>query len=115
MTNNSDNLTEKNVVFIVDDQKTSRIIIESIAKTIDDNVEVKSFDNASDALIAAEESEPALILTDYKMPKMDGVEFIERLRKKASNEDVPIVIISALDDKEALYKALEAGAVPRQP
>jgi len=110
MTDYSENPTEKSIVFIVDDQSTSRIIMESIAKTIDDNVEVKSFDNASDALRAAAEVEPGLILTDYKMPNMDGVEFIERLRKKTTNEDVPIVIITAPDDKDALYKALEAGA-----
>ncbi|MFT5321768.1 MAG: two-component system response regulator RpfG, partial [Pseudohongiellaceae bacterium] len=110
MTNNSENLPEKDVVFIVDDQRTSRIIIESIAKTIADTIEVISFDNATDALLAAEVSEPALILTDYKMPNMDGVEFIGKLRNKSSNEDVPIVIITALDDKDALYKALEAGA-----
>lgn len=110
MTNNSENLTEKNLVFIVDDQQTSRIIIESIAKKIDDTIEVKSFDNASDALLAAEELEPSLILTDYKMPNMDGVEFIGKLRNKSNNADMPIVIVTALDDKDALYKALEAGA-----
>ncbi len=53
MTNNSENLPEKDVVFIVDDQRTSRIIIESIAKTIADTIEVISFDNATDALLAA--------------------------------------------------------------
>lgn len=110
MTYASEILPEKDAVFVVDDQRTSRIIIESIAKTIADNIEVISFENATDALLAAEKKEPALILTDYKMPNMDGVEFIRKLRNKSGNEDVPIVIITALDDKEALYKALEAGA-----
>ena len=70
----------KSTVLIVDDQTTSRIILENIAKTIGSNIEVKCFDNASDALLEAESSAPDLILTDYKMPNIDGVEFIERLR-----------------------------------
>ena len=43
---------EKNIVFIIDDQATSRIIMESIARTIDDQIEVMSFDNAISALQA---------------------------------------------------------------
>jgi len=97
-------------VFIVDDQTTSRIIMENIAKTIDKDVDVKCFDNAADALSEAKSSMPDLILTDYKMPVIDGVEFIKRLRNIDSCRDIPIVIITALDDKGALYKALEAGA-----
>ena len=112
--NSGDNYTElqttQSTVFIVDDQTTSRIILENIAKTIDSNIEVKCFDNASDALLEAESSAPDLILTDYKMPNIDGVEFIERLRTNINCRDIPIVIITALDDKGALYKALEAGA-----
>ncbi len=100
----------KSTVFIVDDQSTSRLILENIAKTIDDNLEVKCFDNAYDALLEAESSAPDLILTDYKMPDIDGVEFIERLRNNIKFRDIPIVIITALDDKAALYRALEAGA-----
>jgi len=110
MTEYYDAQTHKNLVFIVDDQATSRIIMENIAITIDDNIEVKTFDNAAAALLAAESTNPDLILTDYKMPHMDGVEYIERVRNYSSTKDVPIVIITALDDRDALYKALEAGA-----
>ena len=100
----------KSSVFIVDDQTTSRIILENIAKKIVSNIEVKSFDNAIDALSEAESSTPDLILTDYKMPVIDGVEFIKRLRNNINCRDIPVVIITAFDDKNALYKALEAGA-----
>jgi two-component system response regulator RpfG len=96
-------------VFIVDDQSTSRIIMESIAKTIGNNVNVKCFDNATDALIGAESSTPDLILTDYKMPGIDGVEFIKRLRNNDNCRDIPIVIISAHDDDHQIKKAQEIG------
>lgn len=70
----------KSTVFIVDDQATSRIIMENIAKTIGVNVDIKCFDNASDALPETKSLLPDLILTDYKMPNIDGVEFIKQLR-----------------------------------
>lgn len=101
---------ENNLVYIIDDQATSRIIMDNIARTIDDRIDVKSFDNATDALREAATDRPDLILTDYQMPVMDGVEFIEKIRASAINKEIPIVIITALDDKEALYRALEAGA-----
>ena len=100
----------KNLVFIIDDQATSRLIMENIAKTIDDRIEVRSFDNATAALREAEVKKPDLILTDYQMPVMDGVELIKKVRASANNKDIPIVIITALDDKDSLYRALEAGA-----
>ena len=101
---------EKSLVYIIDDQATSRIIMENIARTIDENIVVRSFDNATDALRDAETDKPDLILTDYQMPVMDGVEFIEKIRMSGASKDVPIVIITALEDKDALYRALEAGA-----
>jgi len=109
-TNNAELQSTQDTVFIVDDQTTSRIIMENIAKTIGDNIGVKCYDNAADALLEAESSTPDLVLTDYKMPNIDGVEFIKRLRKSTNCQDIPIVIITALDDKNALYMALEAGA-----
>ena len=56
MTSNSkiaDLQSTNSTVFIVDDQTTSRIIMENIAKTIDEDVDVKCFDNATDALLEA--------------------------------------------------------------
>ena len=82
--------------------------MENIARTIDDQIEVMSFDNAVAALQALETNKPDLILTDYQMPFMDGVQFIEKIRAAGQFNDIPI--ITALDDKEALYSALEAGA-----
>jgi len=110
MPSGSNKQPDKNVVFIIDDQATSRIIMETIAKTIDDDIEVVSFESALDALKELENRSPDLILTDYQMPGMDGVEFIVNVRNFSNMHDIPIVIITALDDKEALYRALEAGA-----
>lgn len=97
-------------VMVIDDQLTSRIILESILKSIGNNITVRSFDNAVSALSIAEEDPPDLIIADYKMPELDGVEFTRRLRAIPSCTDIPVIIVTIIDDKAVLYEALEAGA-----
>lgn len=97
-------------VMVIDDQITSRIILESVLKTIGNNISVRTFDNAVSALSVAEEDPPDLIIADYKMPEMDGVEFTRRLRALPGCTDIPVIIITIIDDKAVLYEALEAGA-----
>lgn len=104
--NNSLNTT----VMIVDDQMTSRLILETITKSIASNIEVRSFDNAKSALEIARIQPPDLILADFKMPRMDGIEFTRQLRCLPNCYDVPIVIITIYDDRSVLYQALDAGA-----
>jgi two-component system response regulator RpfG len=97
-------------VMVIDDQITSRIILESILKTIGNNITVRTFDNAISALRVAEEDPPDLIIADYKMPELDGVEFTRRLRTIPGCIDIPVIIVTIIDDKAILYEALEAGA-----
>ena len=61
-------------------------------------------------LPGGEDNTPDLVLTDYKMPVMDGVEFIRQFRQAPSCVDVPVVVITIVDDKSVRYEALEAGA-----
>jgi len=97
-------------VMILDDQGTERKILETIVKTVGDNINIISFDSAATAIEAAIENPPDLILTDYKMPEIDGIEFIKTIRNIAECNDVPIVVITIVDDKAVLYDALDAGA-----
>jgi two-component system response regulator RpfG len=97
-------------VQIVDDQFTGRKILEELVMTIDPRVRVSSFADPVVALAQARMFPPHLILTDYKMPVMDGVEFTKRLRAIPSCADVPLVVVTVVDSREILYRALEAGA-----
>ena len=54
--------------------------------------------------------QPDLILLDLLMPQMDGFEVCRRLRSDASTRNIPILIISALDDPESRARAASAGA-----
>jgi len=97
-------------VMIVDDQSTERRVLETIVKTIGSNISIVSFDSAAEALESARKNTPDLILTDYRMPGLNGVEFIKSLREIPDCNDVPIVVITIVDNKAVLYDSLDAGA-----
>ncbi|MDD2896175.1 MAG: response regulator [Aliarcobacter sp.] len=67
---------------------------------------------ASDALIALklyEKHKPDIIITDIQMPKLNGLEFVKRIRQK--DKATQIIIITAFCDKDYLLKAIELGLV----
>lgn len=98
------------LIVVVDDRITNRVIFSQLATAIRDGAEVVSFDNPAAVLAWIEGHRPDLIITDYKMPGMDGAAFIERLRAMPAGEDVPIIVITAYEDREFRLRALKAGA-----
>lgn len=103
-------LKKKKNVVIIDDQTTGRTILQKVIQQIADNLEVTAFGNPIEALNWIEQHDPDLIITDYRMPEMDGVEFIRAVRDKSHCENVPIMMITVVSEKEVRYEALEAGA-----
>nr|WP_047573938.1 HD domain-containing phosphohydrolase [Methylobacterium sp. ZNC0032] len=96
-------------IMIVDDHRTYLAILHGIIARLD-STDVRDFSDPYDALRAAAAEEFDLILVDFMMPKMDGVEFIERLRRIPSCREQPVVMITADDARETRLHALEAGA-----
>jgi two-component system response regulator RpfG len=97
-------------VLIVDDQLISRMILEQLVHSLGDHTEAVSFADPIEALEWAKKNPLDLILTDLKMPNMNGVEFTHWVRNTPSCVDVPVVIITCMDDQTTKYRALEAGA-----
>ncbi|GAB4353655.1 MAG: two-component system response regulator [Gammaproteobacteria bacterium] len=97
-------------VVIVDDQATSRQILAEIIRKSIGHVDIQLFEGAPEALEWMATHTPDLIIADYKMPDMDGVEFTRRIREMPSTNDVPVVIVTIVEDREVRYQALEAGA-----
>lgn len=69
---------------------------------------VKEVYNATDgeaAIVAYNENNPDLLVTDINIPKISGLEVVEHIRKE--NKNIPVVVITAHDDEEFLLKAKE--------
>ena len=100
----------RQIVAIVDDRITNLKILERLATSLNDSVVVKTFDSPLSALDFAAKQEPDIVITDFKMPELDGAEFIRRFRALENCIDVPVMVITAYEDKDLRYRALEAGA-----
>src|SRR3954468_1566430 len=99
----------KNTVMVVDDQSTGRAILEQVVRSLDERVVVEGFARPVDAVVWATRHVSDLVLVDYMMPDMDGIEFVRRLRALPGYEHVPIVMVTVHDDRKVRYAALDAG------
>ncbi|MGH8764975.1 MAG: response regulator, partial [Burkholderiales bacterium] len=99
----------RNTVMVVDDQSTSRAILEQVVRSLDERVMVECFARPVDAVVWAARHVADLVLVDFMMPDMDGIELVGRLRSLPGYEHVPIVMITGQDDKKVRYAALDAG------
>lgn len=93
-------------VFIVDDDDAVR---DSLALLLESaGLEVESFDNAADALARCEKTRPACVITDVRMPGMDGLELQGKLSELRI--DVPVIVITGHGDVPLAVQAMKAGA-----
>ena len=97
-------------ILVVDDRITNRTLYSRLAGAISADVRVHSFGEPLGASEWLRAHEIDLIVTDFRMPGMDGAEFTALLRGQPSTRDAPILIVTAYADREARMRALEAGA-----
>ena len=98
------------IALVIDDNPTNLMLLQHRLVKLD-NCQVVTMDSAVAALEWCEHNVPDLILTDYMMPEMDGLEFIQRLRLKEEMREVPVVVVTTADVKEIRQQALELGAI----
>ncbi len=97
-------------IAIVDDQYTSLQILSRLVGTLDEQIDVETFTDPGQALEWIGSHVPDLILADYMMPKLNGVEFTRAVRGLPQCEDIPIIIVTSVEEREVRYEALESGA-----
>jgi two-component system, response regulator RpfG len=101
---------EMATILIIDDQLTSRQILQHLVGSIDNEITVKGFANPLEAYEWCRANPCNLILTDYKMPQMNGIEFIRKFRKNAKSKEAPVIMVTSIEDRKVRYEALEVGA-----
>lgn len=95
-------------ILIVDDDPTARETL--VAMLEGEKYDLKLAKDGIQALQMLEQLQPDLILLDIMMPGMDGFEVCHRIRSTPQLAEVPIIMLTALDDRASLLKGIEAGA-----
>lgn len=99
----------KPAVLVVDDSKINRVIVRKI---ISDSYVVLEAENGFEALgvLRTRLAEISAVLLDLIMPVMDGIQFLNEIRKDDSLKDVPVIVLTGSNDIETETRVLEAGA-----
>jgi sigma-B regulation protein RsbU (phosphoserine phosphatase) len=95
-------------ILIVDDEPFNVDYLEQELEDLD--YEITSAENGLKALEQIHENPPDVILLDIMMPEMDGFEVLQRLKEDSVYRDIPVIVISALDDMRSVVKGIEWGA-----
>src|ERR1041385_8306082 len=96
-------------ILVVDDQPANIQVLGAILGKLGHDI-VPASDGAT-ALKRFALRPPDLILLDLLMPDMDGCEVCRRLRDTPQGRDIPVIFLSAADDKTLIVRALESGGV----
>ncbi len=96
-------------LLIVDDTQVNVTLLSMLVRELPD-VTTTEFTEASAALEWSAANEPDLVLVDYLMPEIDGVEFIRRFRNLKGRDAVPVLMITSASEAPVRLAALEAGA-----
>ncbi len=102
---------QKKTILIIDDQINYLDTIVDVFEQFDAPYEILRTTRPKTALAIANDELPDLIITDWEMPEMSGIDFIKELKAKSSTSDIPIVMCTGVMlSPEHLQTALEAGA-----
>ncbi|MBM3609519.1 MAG: response regulator [Alphaproteobacteria bacterium] len=98
------------LIVIVDDRVSNRNIFARLAASIEPGIAVRAFADPVTALAWLADNPPDLVITDFKMPEMDGAEFIRHFRQLPKCAEIPVIVITVYEERSFRLCALEAGA-----
>ena len=98
-------------VWVVDDDQSVRWVLEKALRQAD--METRSFERGEHMLDALETDQPDVLITDVRMPGMDGLTLLDRLSQRCP--DLPVIVVTAHTDLENAVAAYEGGAFEYLP
>ena len=101
--------TSRATIAIIDDNQVNLTLLRHLLAR-DGNIDPIIFLDPLEGLDYCLNNEVDLVLVDYMMPEMDGIELIQKLRAEDATRETPILMITANDEREIRHAALEAGA-----
>jgi class 3 adenylate cyclase/CheY-like chemotaxis protein len=98
-------------ILIVDDMVVITELISSILLKHNPNYQIITANNGRSACKIAITEQPTLIIMDWEMPEMSGLEALTRIKNYIGTQEIPVIISSGFTQAENVQKALEAGAI----
>lgn len=99
---------DKIKTLIVDDQSLIRDGLSSLLGFREEVEVVGTAENGRDAVMAVKELKPEVVLMDIRMPVMDGITALKKIKERYN--DVRVIMLTTFDDQEYIVKSLQAGA-----
>ena len=96
-------------VLIVDDTELNLLVLSALVNRLP-HAQAHGFSDPVQALAFASQTPVDLVVVDFMMPEMDGFEFIEKFRQIPGAQSVPVLMVTANEDRAVRYQALESGA-----
>ena len=101
-------MTQAPRVLLVEDEYAQR---EVLAYNLEaEGFDVIQADNGEDALILVDEDQPDMIILDWMMPKLSGIEVCRRLKMRPETRSIPVIMLSARAEEVDRVRGLETGA-----
>ncbi|MDR3237075.1 MAG: response regulator [Spirochaetia bacterium] len=97
-------------VLVVDDSQIMRNIVKNSFAALDIPCRFLEATNGKDALNQLEENKIDLVLLDWNMPKLSGIEFLKRVRDDERYTQLPVIMVTSEAAKYNVVEALQAGA-----
>lgn len=97
-------------VLIVDDRPTNLRIYAQFVTLMGEKYSAVTYSNPVEALEWLRDNDADLMVVDYRMPQMNGAEFIRKVRVMPGASEIPTIVITAHQDRECRLAALDAGA-----
>ncbi|MFW2372506.1 MAG: nitrogen regulation protein NR(I) [Gammaproteobacteria bacterium] len=98
-------------IWVIDDDQSIRWVLEKALKQA--KLEVTSFENANSAVESLGSQKPDAIITDIRMPGMDGLDFLQLLSEQ--HPSIPVIIMTAHSDLDSAVSAYQGGAFEYLP
>ncbi len=96
----------KKCILAVDD---NAIVLTRISNTLSNDYEVVTVNSGMRALRYLKEEKPDLILMDIKMAQMDGIETLREIRTMEDREDIPVIMLTGVEDKDVVVESAKLG------
>ena len=98
-------------VWVVDDDRSIRWVLQKALESVDINVRV--FENSPEVIEQLEKSVPDVLVSDIRMPGMNGLELLSKI--KETHPDLPVIIMTAYSDFDSAVSVYEGGAFEYLP